>query len=657
MKLLITLLFLAIIPISFCQETEPQDMRFGKGIEESFQQDFGDLTDNQDAIYIFNNMEYFYAVVSENLALHENYHTRIKVLNSDATDMGDIKIRYIVEDNYQRISNIKATCYSLENGEVVEHKIKKKDIFRTKIDDRFSEVSFAIPSVKEGAIIEYAYTRSSIRKFRPNTWYFSRQHPVAYSQVTFNIPEWMEFSNYSAGFKQYSVNEYEGGQTNFGARYQDVPSTKYIWAKTDLEAFENEDYTANSNDFREQVQFRLNSISLPNEPVEYYNTTWQRLNKNLLDNDYAAQLKKKGEIADLVTSLTAGMKTESEIIKTLYDYVAQNIEVEEQGWVYTSQPVKKTLKDKKGLVADANILLVNMLRTAGIDSAPLLISTRSDGYINQTYPTMQSFTYPIVYVKSEDKELLLNATSSFRPYNLPRYDDYNIAGWIVKESDFGWVEGLESFAPKSTRLYKIDATLDKDGTYSGQVNVSSNNYLSVSDRANIDEDGVADWLEALYSGDKEIIVTETENSEVNDNYSGFSYSANFEIKDHAQSINDFIYFSPLLFEIDTENPFTKEERNYPVDYPYPSTRIHSINVTLPGGYRLEETPEPIVINLKDIASVRIVTKQINGGLQIQLKEDLKQTVIQPTDYKFLQQYMDKVIEEVGKQITLVKAES
>ncbi len=652
-----TLILLFIISI-FCsaqaQDVEPPQMKFGKGLAENFDQEFSDIIDNQEAVYIFDKLDLYYGIDGEKLALYEDYHARIKVLDGEASDIGNIKIRYIVEDKYQNIFDIKACSYTLENGAVVEHKLKKKDIFKTRINDRITELSFAIPNVKEGAIFEYTFKKSSRRKYSPNTYYFSNDYPVAYSQVTFNIPEWFAFTNYSRGVRPYVIQDYEGATTDLGTNYADYSSTKYIWAKTNLEAFEDEDFTANSLDFRDQMQFRLNSINWPGETMQTFNTTWTNLNDNLLQDDYASQLKDKKDIDEIVGKLVYGLSNEGEIIKALFDYVVENVALEEEGWVYTSKPVKRVLIDKSGNVADANLLLINMLQSAGIEAYPMLISTRTDGYIDMNYPTMRAFTYPVAYVNSEGKDLILNATSASRPYFLPRLIDYNLSGWLVREQNPTWVE-IEDMAPNSLRYYNITAQLSEDGTYSGDVTVSSKNYLSVSDRVSINDDSVEDRLLELYSGTKDIEITNTDHTDLNDAYSNFSYNGSFEIKNHGQSINDFIYFSPLIFEIQDENPFTKEERNYPVDFPYPRSTIHAINVTLPEGYQLEETPEPVIVQFGDMASIRIIMKELNGTFQIQVKEDLKETVIQPEYYQDLRKYIDKVIEQTTKQVTLVKS--
>ena len=636
------------------QSFEPPEMRFKKGLEENFNEDFGELTDDQDAIYIFDTKDYYYGISAEVLSLYEDRHVRMKILDTDALDLGDVSFKYISEDNYQSIGNIKASCYTMENGELVEHKLKKKDIFRTKLDDRISEVTFAIPNVKEGSIIEYEYQIISKRKWRPDTWYFSKNYPVAYSQVTFTIPEWFEFSRYARGYQGLVLDDTELTMTQLGAGYQAQPSVKYIWGKENLKAFKDEDYTANSDDFKEQIQFRLNSYSFPGES-KTFNTTWQNLNKNLLEDDYADQQKDKKVIVDLVSTVTAGITDQKEIIRAIFDYVNENVEIEKQGWVYTSKPVKKVLNDKTGNIADANLLLVNMLQSAGIEAYPMLISTRSDGYIDQTYPTMQAFTYPVAYINIDDEHLILNATSDYRPYYLPSSEDFNLSGWVVRKENYGWVE-IEDLAPKSMRFYKIDGILSEDGTYSGTVKVESNNYLSVSDRANINEDSVEERFQKLYSGENDIIISETNHSDLEDDYENFSFSAEFEIDDHAQSINNFIYFSPIIFEAENENPFTLEDRKYPVDFPYPRTNIQSITITLPDGYRLEEIPQPVIVNFSNIASISINVTEINNAVQIQLKEMLKETVIEPKDYRDLQKYIDKVIQETSKQLTLVKSE-
>ena len=78
--------------------------------------------------------------------------------------------------------------------------------------------------------------------------------------------------------------------------------------------------------------------------------------------------------------------------------------------------VKKAYQDKTGNVADVNLMLISMLRYAGLDANPILISTRSNGIA--LYPSRSAFNYVIAGIEVENQIILLDATNK---YSLPGF--------------------------------------------------------------------------------------------------------------------------------------------------------------------------------------------------------------------------------------------
>src|ERR1700712_5453151 len=87
---------------------------------------------------------------------------RIKILDKKAFELATVKIPlYTDGDAREKIENITATTFNLENGIVVATKMEKNDLFTDKIDKNRIEQKFTMPGVKENSIIEYSYTVNS----------------------------------------------------------------------------------------------------------------------------------------------------------------------------------------------------------------------------------------------------------------------------------------------------------------------------------------------------------------------------------------------------------------------------------------------------------------------------------------------------------------
>lgn len=56
--------------------------------------------------------------------------------------------------------------------------------------------------------------------------------------------------------------------------------------------------------------------------------------------------------------------------------------------------MRKAYKDKTGNIADINLMLTAMLRSAGLTANPVLVSTRSNGIA--LFPNRNAFNYVIL---------------------------------------------------------------------------------------------------------------------------------------------------------------------------------------------------------------------------------------------------------------------
>ena len=97
-------------------------------------------------------------------------------------------------DNEEKLENLKAHTYNLENGKVVETKVDvKNSVYRSGLDKNHVVQKFAFPAIKEGSIIEYEYTISSDFIFNLQPWKFQGDHPVLWSEYQVSIPEFFYY--------------------------------------------------------------------------------------------------------------------------------------------------------------------------------------------------------------------------------------------------------------------------------------------------------------------------------------------------------------------------------------------------------------------------------------------------------------------------------
>lgn len=110
---------------------------------------------------------------------------RIKVVDKNGYDVATVEIPlYVSGQSEEKLLNLKAVAYNLEDGKVVETKLESKGVFTDKYDKNHIVKKFTIPAVKEGTIIEYTYSVTSPFYFNLQPWNFQDEYPCLLSEYS-----------------------------------------------------------------------------------------------------------------------------------------------------------------------------------------------------------------------------------------------------------------------------------------------------------------------------------------------------------------------------------------------------------------------------------------------------------------------------------------
>jgi hypothetical protein len=79
--------------------------------------------------------------------------TRIKILNEKAFRVATVHIPlYSKDDNQEKLEDVKAATYNLENGKVVSTKLGKNDLFQEKLDKNHFDNKFTMPAIADRSL-------------------------------------------------------------------------------------------------------------------------------------------------------------------------------------------------------------------------------------------------------------------------------------------------------------------------------------------------------------------------------------------------------------------------------------------------------------------------------------------------------------------------
>lgn len=595
------------------------------------------------------------------------HHVRIKVLKTSAFDRGDISIDYYSFDKLEEIKNLKAQVI-LPDGEKV--KLKNKDFFNEEINKYWTRKKFAMPSLKEGAVLEYSYTKKSGDFFTLANWYFQRDIPTRHSELRVNIPEWMDYISFAQG--DVPVHESNIAQQTFrfdngrnsaertqkGSASAKVDQRRYIM--TDVPALKQERFMTTMKDYYAKINLQLQSVQFPGGLFQPFNSSWQQVAEKLRKrSSFGEQIYKTRNTKKLMSALeplVADLTDPYKKVIMIYNFLSATVEWNELYSISVRESLDDAFERKLATAGERNLMLIAACHHLGIETYPVLISTRSHGKMLELYPKADQFNHVLAFVKTGDKEQLLDVGSEHRSPAYLRVNSLNYRGWLVDGPQSQWINVT---VPPDSETMVIDATLSADGTLSGKVQEICAGYSAMQNRNNYYKNKDKDQVHISKEWQKTFPDATIKNIKFdNPAKAAAPLKSAFEINltEAAQINGDFIYLSPLLGNGYTENPLKLKDRTFPVDMPYQIKEQYIFNLTIPEGYMIEEIPEPAKVNIANNAgNFRFITSEKDGKIQINSKIYIKQTRYQPEEYQSIRQFFDLIVEKHGEQIVLKKA--
>jgi len=185
-------------------------------------------------------------------------------------------------------------------------------------------------------------------------------------------------------------------------------------------------FVNNINNYTSAVSHELESVQYPNRPFKLYSTDWKSVTKTIHDDsDFGQELEKTNYFESDLNLILKGFTLPEEKIIAVFNFVKTKVKWDNSFGIFCSNGVKKAYTDKTGNVAEINLMLTSMLRYAGLEANPVLISTRSNGIAY--YPTIAAFNYVVSAVDISGELVLLDATEKYSNINVLPYRDLN---WI-----------------------------------------------------------------------------------------------------------------------------------------------------------------------------------------------------------------------------------
>jgi len=575
---------------------------------------------------------------------------RIKILKDEGLDYGNLEFGF--DRTRYKVSMVRGCTYNLEKGKIVKSKMTSKDRILEKTADDYYTYKLALANVKPGSVIEFTYQLSSDIPWNLGPWYFQKDIPVVWSEFRTNIPEYFDYKKNGKGYLSFDISTHDYSNGSIGSNSFSIDN--YRFAVKDAPAFKKEPYTTTSRNYKSSVEFEIAGTKDGNGV--YYNKTgsWEKINKTLLESDYfGAQLKTGAYLKETVAAINAKASTDEEKLLAAFNFVKTTMKWNEYYGKYTTNTLRSAFKDKKGNVADINLLLVVLLNKLGLNADPIILSTRSNGLLSLFSPSLSKFNYVIASCKMGEKRIFLDATESNCPCNLLPARCINDKGRVIKSSGSFFVDIKPSSISKSATMAKMN--LSEDGLLAGELSISLTGFAALQFREDYENKTEDEILESFDESYETLNVESVEFDNLKNSEKNIVGKLEVELAEDVESQNDLIYFNPFIVEKFESNPFTLEERKYPVDYTYPMDETFMLELTIPDGYVIESKPAPARINLPEKSAQYLYNVAQNGNkIMVTSRFKINKRQFLFNEYPYLKEFYNLVVAKNAEMIVLKK---
>jgi hypothetical protein len=613
MQLFVRLFYTLLIILIACGTTYSQD---DSPILEEIQifDKFGSIPSNQISDSSDHSYPFEYLLKESSIRMIESPTgivaiidnlVRIRVLSDDQLEQAEaglIGIPFYFKDGIETISNLEAITHQPDGSQVRFDVNNRRTV---DLNSRYKIIEFEMPEVQEGSIIEYKYTleRRYIEEL-PN-FYLAHRVPTQEVRLYFRNSDFIRYDAVPLHINDFDLQyeEHRVDTSNVPLLFTlPRPDPVYIeeWNAEDIPAVDVSSYISSIDDIRAQIKFQISEFGIPRQPLE---NSWDFVAAQLLRNRNPYEMiEPYDELEQMGEDIASSVNSLVEAQDSIYQVVNSSVQFNGVNSVFTEGNLNDVLAGEPSSQAEINLVLLTILRGAGIDAKPMLMSGREFGQINKSFPSLFQFNRLLVYSEIDGEQYFMDASFPVSLPNLIPIDSYNSQGMALSQESYGWID----ISPEQSVFeldIDIDASLSTTGTLSGTLTAQTRGYPSQNIREELNSgtpvsEIIKQTFFEVYS-DAEISGGSLNINPQNRNI--VDVVTNFEIPNYAASFRDGIEFRPMVVGYLFRNPFESTQRRVPITLDAPEKLSIQYTVDLPDGFVVDEMGETHATSLQGAA--------------------------------------------------------
>jgi hypothetical protein len=634
-----SLIFVLLINLCFSQQHK--FMSYPEFNEEDLKKVHSTIEKNAPAEILYNSINYNIAS-SGWFLVSKKFFSKIKIYDKkNAEEWLNIEIPVGDDEN---LAEFQLIVYNFQNGKVEKTIINKRDQLTENLVKGLKIYKLAIPNILDGSVIEYNYKLENNNIFNL-AYYLQYNIPVVYQEYNFEYPDSMSYAFNNTGMNvirpKYNV---KGTEDHVGGTFE-----IYRFGYENMGSIPKEIFVKDNERYRARVKPEITKYStryFSYDVAESWNKVADRLNNN---DEFGGYLK--SNVKDILPESIKNFYDPLERANKIFDFVKNNYKWNKKDGIIASQSLRQLVKLKSGTAADINLLLVALLKNAGLQANPFLISTVDNGILNIFSPNPGNLNMVLASVKINNQIYFYDATSFNSKVNILPERDWNDFGILLEDKKGTDLSFSNTNISKRDLVIKANLNLD-NSEITGTFSQKENGLYAIEsyDEFDINKEKYNQNFKTDFGANMKDVESKLLNNGDFESQMKFSSSSLMDI------VGNKIILNPLLFlNIGNEKFDQIEERKNQIDFISAFTREKRVEITIPDGYKISDLPKPKKIETddKEIAYTYKV-EFANNKLSVISKVDVASQNYPKEYYKFFKQIWKIISESENQVISLIK---
>lgn len=531
-------------------------------------------------------------------------------------------------------------------------KIEDQDVLESGIFySDYKRKKFIYPAVENGAILRLRYEEhlSEARMLTP--FYFNSYAPVQEAEFSVSFPRTVELAYLLYGEDTNNIRFEKKESGDF---------ITYTWRATDVAKFAGENQAPSRSYYSPHIIVRIKAYQKNGEQMSVLRdeADLYRWYHSLVE-----QIGREDEedIQALTAEITAGLETEEEKAKAIFNWVQSNIQYvafEDGMGGFIPRSAKSVCTKRYGDCKDMANLLGQMFNYAGMEAYLTWIGTRSKPYSYYEAPTPIVDNHMITTLILNGDTLFLDATGKYTPFPLPTP---MIQG---KEALIGVGDGQFEIkkvpvVAKEKNLWIDTSRLEiRERDLVGKASLVAKGFfqLDLDVRRNLTEETDLKnfWNNYLLKGNNKFALTEFSDQSVQSALKGgLSVPYDFELPGYVKRVGSRILINGHLDRRLQTTKIDLEKRKF--DWEFKHRYIHqNVNILkIPDGYQADYVPKNAEYK-QDKFGFNIRYKQVDNTIVLDKEVYINTLLVTRADFPAWNDMIDQLVDAYREVIVLTE---